>query len=184
MSSYPEKVIQLLSKLGFPEDYLKHGHCQIQNSTHPDLVVSVVDHGISFRLRYTGSRNPSDPVIRTRTISAANRYWEKSVTRWYQGAVLALSDMKRKKEDAETLVKQEHERLLSTINDLIPAGVDVTAEELHTFVPMRVREEGVLESAQYYNAVRLHLNGVAAGELVSLLARLKAFLKKENIPHH
>ena len=184
MSSYPEKVIQLLAQLGFPEERLKQGDWHVQHCTHSDLLVSLVEHGTSFRLKYVGPRNPNDPVIRTRTISAANRYWEKSVTRWYQGAVLALSDMKRKKEDAETLVKQEHERLLTTINDLIPAGVDVTAEELHSFVPMRVREEGVLESAQYYNAVKLHLNGVTAGELVSLLARLKVFLKKENIPHH
>jgi hypothetical protein len=182
MSSYSLEIAQFLIPLGFPESALRSGLLNVEHPTHRGLVVSVGRHASEFRLRYTG-RKLDGVKIPTRLVSTFRPRWKQTVSRWYQHAVFALADIKRKQEEAETLKKRQHEELLTRITDLIPADVNVTAEEVQSLVPLMLDDEGNVETAQYYNAVSLNLQGLAAGELVSILARLKAFLKEHNIPH-
>lgn len=181
--AYTQQAGSLLISLGFDRDQLTAGNSIVRHLTHPKLTVSLMDWGRTFRLSYCGDVRLGDPKIPRRLISVDKPRWESSVNRWYQRAVFSLGEINRRREDEETREKQEREKLLTAIADQIPAGVDVTPEELHGMVPMTLDEENILSTANYYNSISLNLQGLEHGELVGIVARLKAFLKQHNIPH-
>ena len=181
-NNYTPEAVQCLTQLGFPDLQLRIGASNVQHPIHRQLIVSPARHADEFRLYYAGPR--LDGIkIPTRLVNTSRPRWKQTIARWYQHAVFTLAEIQRAREAAESKIKEERERLLTRITDLIPAGVNTTAEEVHALIPLALDGDGQLNTAQYYCSVNLNLNGVVEGELVSIVARLKAFLKKENIPH-
>lgn len=184
-----DEALALLTEIGFPADKLSRGEHNIPHNHHPSLVVSfdgraVLDpDAFTFRLSSSASRAYSDLKIPSRLVSQAKPFWKKTVMRWYTKAVFSLGEMRRRREESETNKRIERERILSQMALHIPPDLGVTPEQVFEVMPMRIDEEDDLDTLNYSHHIRVDVEQEPNPTRIAQMARLVAFLRRENIKY-
>lgn len=180
------EAVALLVELGFPREKFDQGDVLIHHAGTPSLAVKAysgvgLDYPCIFSVEYTGERVVGLNIPR-RWVDTSRPRWRTSLLKWHQNAVFTVGEIQRRKEVRESERLATLERVYAAVAEHIPAECNISPESVAGHFPLWIDADGKLQWGSHLNTVHLPIHRLGVEEFIPKLARLLAFLEKEEIP--